>query len=144
MEHKYTFNLDVAQKAYREGALFERVQEYLRGEGWNKGLADHLVEGKPTLVILKEFPLSKLKRIMGPEENLNFQEDSNTWEKRVANLVTVIKEGVELPPLIVTDFWQELELADGSHRHEAFRREGYQKYWTIFFFNKPESRALIE
>lgn len=144
MNQTYEFTIDTAIEADKNGELFQWAQDYLRGEGWNSGLGDHLVEGKPKVIKLLEFPLNKLKRIMGPEEGMNFIEESGVWEEKVNNLVEKIKEGKKFPPLIVTDFWKSLELSDGSHRHEALLRCGYDKYWTIFFFSKKESLNLLD
>jgi len=143
MNQTYKYTLNSALEADKKNELFQWAQDYLRGEGWNKGLADHLMEEKPSIAMLMEFPLDKLKRIMGPEQGMNFVEESEVWEKRVTNLVERIKEGKEFPPLMVTDFWKPLELSDGSHRHEAFIRCGYDKYWTIFFFKNNHSLQLL-
>lgn len=144
MSQIYKYSLHSALEADKKNELFQWTQDYLRGDGWNSGLADHLVEEKPTLVILREFPLHKLKRIMGPEQNMNFVEEQEVWEKRVHNLVERIKEGKQFPPLLVTDFWKPLELSDGSHRHEALLRCGIDAYWTIFFFKHQESIKLLD
>jgi hypothetical protein len=143
MNQQYSFTLESAFIAQREATLFQWTQDYLRGEGWNKGLADNLLDGKPTIIELVEFPLRKLKRIMGPEKEINYPEALDVWEKRISKLVSSIKDGAQFPPLIVTDFWKDLEIADGSHRQEALLRCGYEKYWTIFFFNKEASKLLL-
>jgi hypothetical protein len=143
MNQKYIFTLEKTRAAQRNGTLFEWTQEYLRGEGWNKGLADDLVKGKPTIIELREFPLRKLKRTMGPEKDMIHPEKEEVYEKRIAQLVSALKANAQFPPLIVTDFWKDLEIADGSHRQEALLRCGYEKYWTIFFFNKEESKRLL-
>lgn len=143
MTQAYKYTLASALEADKNEELFQWAQDYLRGEGWNSGLADHLIEEKPSITKLIEFPLNKLKRIMGPEQGMNFVEASDVWEKRVSNLVEIIKGGKEIPPLIVTDFWKPFELSDGSHRHEALIRSGYDKYWTIFFFKDSLSLQLL-
>lgn len=37
-----------------------------------------------------------------------------------------------MPPLIVTDFWEDWAISDGNHRQEALLRLGEDKYWVIF------------
>lgn len=143
MTQHYTKTLTDAMHAYENGQIFDWVQEYLRGEGWQHGLAEDLMAGKPGISVLQEFPLKKLKRIIGPEQDINYHEPLNAWEKRVSALILKIKEGVQFPPLIVTDLWKDLEIADGSHRQEALLRCGYEKYWTIFLFKKLESKNLL-
>jgi hypothetical protein len=144
MPQEYTFNLESALESYKKGLLFDWTQEYLCGEGNNSELAGYLVKGEPETVILIEFPLHRLKRVVGPEEGMSYPEPAEVFEKRVEKLVEIIKEGKKLPPLIVTDFGKPLGLSDGNHTYEAFTRLGYTNYWTIFFFNNPESKKLLE
>ena len=142
MPQDYKYSLETAIEADKKGELFQWLQDYLRGEGGNKELADYLIE-KPRTISLVEFPLNKLKRGSGPEKEMPYVEVSEVWEKRVHNLVEKINEGIKLPPLIVTDFGTPLGLSDGNHTHEALRRCGYNKYWTIFFFTKEVSLQLL-
>lgn len=143
MIQDYKHSLETAINADQRGELFQWLQDYLRGEGRNEELADYLIKEKPAIVNLFEFPLTRLKRSTGPEKEMAYVEDSEGWEKRVGNLVKKIKEGNKLPPLIVTDFGEPLSLSDGNHTHEALRRCGYDKYWTIFFFIKRTSLELL-
>lgn len=142
MRQEYLFTLEGALEANVNGKLYDWTQDFLRSEGGNEKLADIVVE-KPASIQLIEFPLSRLKRIMGPEENMKFPEDKEVWGQRVNKLEEKIKEGIKLPPLIVTDFWDDLAISDGSHRYEALLRSGLDKYWTIFFFGKSKSRELL-
>lgn len=80
---------------------------------------------------------------MGPEKEINYPEEVEIWEQRIEKLIAVIKKGIQFPPLIVTDFWKDLEIADGSHRQEALLRAGYDKYWTLFFFTEEASKKLL-
>lgn len=144
MKQTFNFSLESAFEAEKNSQLFQWTQDYLRSEGNNSGLADHLLNEDPSLIILKEFPLKKLKRIMGPESGMNFSEEFEVWELRVNSLVQVVKDGTTFPPLIVTDFWEPLTLSDGSHRHESMIRLGIEEYWTLFFFKSLESIKLIE
>lgn len=141
--NEYKHTLTEAFLYQRNGALFQWAQDYLRTDGNNEKLADYLDEHNPTTIELIEFPLSKLVRIIGPEDGLKFREPQDVWESRVISLKQSIKKGVKFPPLIVTDFWGDLQLSDGSHRHEALIRSGFKKYWTIFFFSKPEKSTSI-
>lgn len=142
MTQDYKYSLETAIEADKKGELFQWLQDYLRGEGGNKELADYLIE-KPMTISLVEFPLNKLKRGAGLEKEMIYAEDSEVWEKRVGNLVAKVKEGIKLPPLIVTDFGILLGLSDGNHTYEALHRCGYDKYWTIFFFTKDASLQLL-
>jgi hypothetical protein len=143
MTQDYKYSLETAIEANQKGELFQWLQDYLRGEGGNKELADYLIQEKLAIISLLEFPLSKLKRGAGPEKEMPYIEAPEIWEKRVGKLVEKIKEGIKLPPLIVTDFGTPLGLSDGNHTHEALLRCGQDKYWTIFFFTKESSLQLL-
>jgi hypothetical protein len=135
----YTFTLQGCQEAAEKGRLSTWLQDYLRSEGNNHKLADILLKTKPTSIKLENFPLTKLIRIMGPEPGMLFTEPSEKWEERVNELTACIQQKIDLPPLIVTDIWQDFQLSDGSHRHEALLRSGFDAYWTIFVFSKADS-----
>jgi hypothetical protein len=147
----YAFSLPLAQAAHARGELGDWIQSYLRSEGHNHHLADYLLAAQPTLVILQEFPLHRLTRIMGPEPGLLFTESTEKWKRRVTELMEIItstsspvNSSVQFPPLIVTDLWQDLQLSDGSHRHEALLRCGATSYWTAFLFTKASSLKLLD
>ena len=142
MTQDYKYSLETAIEADAKGELFQWLQDYLRGEGGNKELADYLIK-EPITIKLVEFSLNKLKRSTGPEKGMAYIEDYGVWEKRVGNLVEKVKEGIKLPPLIVTDFGNPLSISDGNHTYEALLRCGYDKYWTIFFFTKESSLQLL-
>lgn len=133
------YNSSTALEASKRGVLLAWVNDYLSSKYGNKELAVILKKQKPTIAILKLFPLHQLKRIAGPERDMLFPEAVAIWEEKVSSLVEKIEKGITLPPLIVTDFWQEKELADGNHRHEALIRGGYKKYWTIFIYKNKQS-----
>jgi len=85
MNQIYKYSLESVQEADKSGELFQWAQDYLRGEGRNSGLADHLVEEKLATIIFKKFPLKKLKRIMGPEKGMNFVKDQEVWIRELTN-----------------------------------------------------------
>jgi len=126
--------LETAKQAKENDSLYQWVVDFMDNDN-NKSLAKTLKENKDIFLWtdLIEFPLNKLTRIMGPEKDMLFQEKEETWERRVGDLVNEIKNNSHIPcPLIVTDFWENLNIADGSHRHEALLRNNIDKYWIIF------------
>lgn len=125
------FTLQTALQARDNNTLEQWVQDYLYNEGQNKGLADSFKK-ESISYSLCEYHLLKLKRIMGPENNMKFFESEDVWEKRIQELQAKIVKGETMPPLIVTNLWSENEIADGAHRHEALLRQGYRDYWVIF------------
>ncbi len=82
---------------------------------------------------------------MGPDKSFPFSETSEKWEGRVRELFDKIKSGWGPPPLIVTDFWEEVAISDGNHRKEALVRNGQEKYWVIFYLkNKDNKKKILE
>lgn len=143
MQTSFTHSITTAQTAHDQDKLVVWVLEYLRGEGKNDSLANSIQKRPHATTIFKEYPIENLKRIMGPEPDMQWQEDPQTWEQRVKAITQAIEAGAQLPPLIVTDFWDnELHLSDGNHRHEALLRLGITHYWTIFFVEDKSVRYL--
>ena len=113
--------------------LRQHTIDYLKGEGANPKLAEAIENHADYTAKLIECDLDKLIRVTGPEENMTFREDPQIWEKRINYFVDLLKQGIELPPLIVTNFWHENHINDGTHRFAALKKLGYKKYWTIVF-----------
>ncbi len=134
---------DNALVAQKSGALGKWVQNLLISEG-NYNLAKSLAQETPIAIEIMEFPLSQLKRIVGPEENEEHRQSPDIWEAQVDKLAKKIKEGYQPAPLIVTDFWNHFELADGNHRHEAMLRVGIKSYWTIFFIKHQKGKEYLQ
>lgn len=130
-----------ALQAKGKGTLREWVQEYLNSEK-NYGLAAALEKQTAVFVDIIEFPLAELRKIEGPEP-VSDRESLDRWEERVSAIELLIDQGYEFPPLVVTDYWKPLEIADGSHRHEAFLRKGIKKYWTIFFIKDKSNKQKV-
>lgn len=137
----FKFTLESALKAKKQGKLHQWVLDYLNGEGKNKKLAKILKEEKYFWSDMFEYPLNKLKRVMGPEKGMIFHEENNKWEKRVIWFMNCLEKGESLPPIIVTDFWKDIHISDGSHRYEALKKSGYEKYWTIFYIKKRKQQT---
>lgn len=131
--HYTHFLLADAMLAHRQQNLENWTQKYLTGVGGNSVLARHLANNQPLSVKLITFPLSNLKRVMGPEPSMLFHEPPELWEQRVSDLKRVIAQGISVAPLIVTNFWEPYAISDGSHRHEAFLKLGIEEYWVSFF-----------
>lgn len=128
--------------AHKKGQLKAWVEKFLEAEH-NHGLANAIKNTPLKALEFVRFPLEKLNKIQGPEA-IPDRESLNTWESRVQEQITEIKNGRLPAPLIVTDFWWPLEIADGNHRHEALVREGFKKYWTIFFVKDEKNLQLIK
>lgn len=139
----YKFTLESALKAKDQGKLHQWAINYLNDEGKNEKLSKILKEENNIWTDIIEYPLDKLKRVMGPEKEMIFHENLKKWEKRIDHFIECIKNGEALPPIIATDYWDEIHISDGTHRYEALRRTGCKKYWTIFFIKNENNKQKV-
>jgi hypothetical protein len=144
-DEKMNFSITIrhAREAAAQHRLGAWVDEFLTSEGGNAKLAQALQEHSSAQVMFVEFPLAQLRRVMGPEESMIWREDPQKWTRRVEAIRQAIRSGHDVPPLIATDFWDDLHLSDGNHRHEALRQLGVEKYWTIFCLEDPSRVAWV-
>jgi hypothetical protein len=130
-----------AMNAYRSNELLNWTIHHLSADPRNNELVEHIRKQPIVAVELKEYPLKLLKRIEGlPEAQ---PESSDIWNQRVSTIEEAIKNNTPLGPIIVTDFWNKLEIADGNHRHEALLKSGYKTYWTIFLLTHHDTLTYI-
>ena len=139
----FKFTLSTALEAKKRNRLHPWVINYLNDEGGNQKLARTLNEKGNVWVDIVEYPLNRLKRVWGSEEDMIFHEDRDEWEKRVSTIMKSIKDGEVFPPIIVTDFWDDIHISDGTHRYEALVKLGKDKYWTIFCFEREDSKKIL-
>lgn len=129
--------------AQENNYLEEWVQKLLISEG-NDVLANEISQQSAILAEIINTPLVLLKKIEGPEEDVALRLPLDLFEKNVSKLTKLIKEGYKPAPLIVTDYWNYLEIADGNHRHEALLRNGINSYWTIFLIKHPTGKKYFQ
>lgn len=139
----YKFTLESALKAKGQGKLHQWVINYLNDEGKNEKLSKILKEESNIWMDIVEYPLDKLERVMGPEKEMVFRESPKKWEKRINHFMECIKNGEALPPIMATDYWNEIHICDGTHRYEALKRTGYKKYWTIFYIKNENNKQEV-
>lgn len=123
-----------------QGNLDEWVDAFLRGEGKNIELADGLRKEKRYWTKLMVLPTSVLKRVCGPEPEMEYVESQAGWDKRVDALVSSIRTGHEFAPLIVEFKDGALSIRDGSHRYAAYVKEGMQTCPVVIWFNQENDR----
>lgn len=128
------FSLRGAQAAMAEGTMGEWLQEYLRAEApWtNLGLADGLLL-VPRSYELFEVPLAILDRKCGPEPEMEFWQDPESFERHISAIATSLVNVEDMPPLVVESVGERLSVCDGTHRLEAVRRKGWKTCWVIHF-----------
>ncbi len=136
------FTIENAQQARDKGKLSEWVHELLLSEK-SYDLAEKIATEKIIAVEMLDFPLALLNKIRGPEEQETHRQAPDVWEDKVKKLAVHVENGNSLAPLIVTDFWNYFEIADGNHRHEALERRGIKKYWTIFFIKHEKGKKYL-
>ena len=85
-----------------------------------------------------KIPLSLLTRICGPEENMRWRVAAEGFEERVSALMREFEGGADLPPVIVHCTAEGLELNDGNHRLEAYRRLGIEEGPAVFWATEGE------
>lgn len=138
MIDKMTNEYQEAILADKHGTLTEWLITYLNDSerGRNIPLAEGLTEDGQFHTNLINYPIDKLKILMGPDESFRYFEDPDKFNSRIDSMVESLKQGWKPVPFIATkDLWNEgLELNDGAHRAEALKRFGVKKYPTIFYF----------
>lgn len=131
--------------AKRNSKVLEWTIAYLQKEERNKKLVENIKKRKIVKIELIEYPLLRLERVNGLQNGETKVEPLPLWLARVKEIEDAISKKDLPPPIIVTDFWQELEIADGSHRHEALLKHGFTTYWTIFLFaNLASVEKMLE
>lgn len=128
-----SFTLKEALEFASKGNIEEWIHLFLNSEGNNKGLSDGLKLQKRFWVGPIEVSIDDLKRCCGPEPDMEYFNSLEDWEKRINNLQRLIKEGWDMPPLIVENTDGKPTIRDGNHRIEAMKRENFDKCWVIIW-----------
>ena len=131
----YAPTLASAQKAHRAGELAAWCQTWLRGEGGSVGLADPLRARVDDVYVLAEVDLGNIYPITGPQEDFDWPEPPEQFERQVEAMVQSLRAGWDAPPLFV--HMHTLRLVDGSHRREALLRTGCRTYWAVMWCRRP-------
>lgn len=64
---------------------------------------------------------------------MQWQVHPEAFKRHVAALEAAVREGADIPPLIVQFSEGHFTLNDGNHRFEAFRRAGVETYAVILW-----------
>lgn len=115
------------------GRIEEWVHLFLNSIGDNVPFSDGLKRMKRywTGPILIE--LEKLSRCCGPEPHMKFVQPYEEWEPHITRFQQIIRDGWDMPPLIVEHVGNTLVVNDGNHRLEAMQREGFEKCWAVIW-----------
>ncbi len=121
------------------GQLEDWIDAFLRAEGNNVPLADGLKKQKRYWIGPLQFPLKRLSRCCGPEEEMEYRVSLEDWNGKVASLIEYIKSGGELAPFIVQYRQGIFSIRDGSHRYGAFEKMSLKTYWTLIWCDSEEA-----
>lgn len=139
MEYKSTLSSAVGYA--RNGKLEEWIHTYLLSDGHNKEFSDGLKLFDRYFLGPVKMPLSLFKRCCGPEEDMKWVIPKANFEEKVKQLMQVITENEDMPPLIVSYVDGHFELNDGNHRFEAYQRLGIAEYYVIVWITEKEDYA---
>ena len=139
MEYKSTLSSAVGYA--RNGKLEEWIHTYLLSDGHNKEFSDGLKLFDRYFLGPVKMPLSLFKRCCGPEEDMKWVIPKGNFEEKVNQLMQVITENEDMPPLIVSYVDGHFELNDGNHRFEAYQRLGIEEYYVIVWITEKEDYA---
>ena len=141
-----------AKLCAQNGKLEDWVHAYLLSEdGHNKPFSDGLKLFERTYLGPMEMPIELFERISGPEEHMPYRIHAGWWEERTERLQEAIKNGADLPPMIIHYYIPEgetegkFELNDGNHRWEACKRLGIETADAIIWITeKHECEQFME
>jgi len=125
-------------KCAENGQLENWVDSFLRGEGKNIPFADGLKKQKRYWHGPVQFPLEKLSRCCGPEEEMKYKVSKEHWERKTDAMADYINAGAEFPPLIAEYKNETFTISDGNHRFGTYEKMGLKKHWVIFWCSSEE------
>jgi hypothetical protein len=135
------FTLETAIAWSQRGRIDEWVNALLLGPGNNEALAVGLRLAERHWLGPVELPIASLERCCGPEPQMEFLEDEDHWNQRVASLLEMLESGIEFPPLVAEYRDGLLSVRDGNHRLGAMVAGSRDSAWTLVWHN---SRADLD
>jgi hypothetical protein len=126
-----SFNVEEAIAYGKEGKIEEWVHAFLNSVGDNVPFSEGLKLEKRYWTGPLLISIDKLKRCCGPEPGMEYYNAPEDWEPCIKKFQDLIRNGWDMPPLIVQHEGDKLIVSDGNHRLEAMRREGIYKCWII-------------
>lgn len=128
-----TFTVEEAMSFSKEERIEEWVHLFLNSVGDNVPFSEGLKLEKRYWTGPLLIKLDKLKRCCGPEPNMEYFNAPEQWECEISKFQQLIRNGWEMPPLIVQHDGNDLIVNDGNHRLEAMNREGIGECWVIIW-----------
>jgi len=131
-------NYETMLDASKEGMVHEWVLKFLLGSGNNRRLAEKLSENSQFHFGPVDYPIENLVNLIQADEN--YHEEQSVTDSRLESMLKSMNDGWKPAPLIATNLWvDDLEIADGCHRHMALKKLGVTTYPVIFYFRDQNS-----
>jgi hypothetical protein len=130
--------LEKAFLAAQNGSIESWVHDFLLSEGKNTLLSAGLKKEKRYWLGPLQVSLSRLDRVVGPEEGKEYHSVVENWEAKTDGMQESITSGWSPAPLIAEYRSGVLSLRDGNHRMKALEKAGVESYWTLICFNSKE------
>lgn len=127
-----------AREYVMQDRLNKWVQLFLRGDGKNRRLADGLIENNFRFMTLTSLEIEKLTIPKGIPQYLTESNDQEWFVYVVNEMINQIKNGWDLPPLIVHYDRAGYHVMDGRHRIEALRKIGKAETEVVIVCNSEE------
>jgi hypothetical protein len=122
-------------RAKKNGKIHKWVLSFLISSGRNPNLAEILDKNSQFHFGPVDYPINKLKNIIGPSNSYKYFEKRSFFDARVNSMISDMHNGWKPAPLIATNLWEDyFEIADGGHRYAALKALGFEIYPTIFYF----------
>ncbi len=119
----------------------QNIQDFLRGEGNNSGLADGLLIEERIYHGPLILNADRLERCTGPEPHMRYRTEAENFERRVAGIMDRVRNGGNLFPLLVNYERGRFTINDGNHRLEAYARMGIQKIEAIVWITASDEAS---
>lgn len=129
------FTAEYLMAQAREGRMEAFIHEFLCSSGNNSALSEGLKRQKRYWIGPVEMELDRLDRCGGPEESMEYQEQQEHFETHISRMIEAIRNGWEVPPLIIECRGDRLSIRDGNHRLVALQRAGIERTRIIVWFN---------
>ncbi|WP_052195370.1 hypothetical protein [Deinococcus radiopugnans] len=114
------------------------VDGFLRGPGGNLALADGLRLAPRRWEGPLWLPLTALTRCCGPEEQMEYVVEAESWERRLAGLAAHLASGGTSPPLLAQRRPEGLSVRDGNHRLGMLERLGATHAAVLVWTDLPD------
>lgn len=136
----YSATLSSAMDYAREEKMDVWIHTYLNHEGRNVPFSAGLKRAERYFFSPARFPRDLFVRCTGPEEDMIYRVDPEGWESKISGLMRSIRDGADMPPLIVQYSGGRFILNDGNHRHRAYEKLGIETVSAIIWITEDEER----